>query len=357
MKLGARTIKTGIGVVIAMLIGNLIPYMSTMQPAWIAIMGLQQTIQKSWRTLFSRAIAALTGGATAVIAYASFGNSPLVVGVTVIIFIMIMNAIRLQNVIGLASVTVIVIMLTPVDSISLLVQTAFWRVMENIVGVLIAFFVNLFIFPPHYDDHFYQQMHQTSSEILIRLRAILRKNGEYTSLNSDLNWANKQIVDMKNLLELAKEEIVWLPSKRIARERKLAVFRSFLDVLTEMVNLLYLIHTHTNTLFALDDKLRFQIRERIETLSAANEQIYLKFERKIPPQQVNFFVPTEQRRQSLMENLFKEAKIEGQPDNNKLKKSNALILIAGAIVNVEDELIHLNEIVRSYHTYHEEIND
>lgn len=352
MKLGARTLKTGIGVVIAMLIGSVIPYIATMQPAWIVIMGLQQTIRKSWDTLFSRAIAAFMGGLTAVVMYSAFGNSPIVVGFTIIIFIMLMNALHLRDVIGLASITVVIIMLTPTDTIPMLISTAFWRVMENIIGVLIAFFVNLLILPPHYDRTLYEAINKTSSEVLIRLRAILRKNGEYGSYNSDLEWTKAQISHIEELFQLSSEELVWMPKKVIARKRKLVVLRSFISVLQEMTKLLYLIHIHSNTLFDLDDSLRMAIRERIETLSAANEQIFLKFDGRISPNQVNFFNPTKGRRQQLMETLFEEAKIEGTMDTNKLEHSNALILIAGAIISVENELIHLNTLVRAYHTYH-----
>ena len=44
MKLGARTIKTGIGVILAMLISSLLPNIDVMQPTFVVILGLQQSV-------------------------------------------------------------------------------------------------------------------------------------------------------------------------------------------------------------------------------------------------------------------------------------------------------------------------
>lgn len=358
MKLGARTIKTGIGVILAMLISSLLPNIDVMQPTFVVILGLQQSVRKTWDTLFKRAIAAFSGGLTAVVMYYFFGNNAIVVGLTVIIFIAIMNALNLQEVISLAAITVVIIMLRQVSGIEELIFVSTFRVFENILGVAIAIAVNAFIMPPKYDNVLYQEITSTSSEILIRLRAILRKNGEYSSLTSDLEWTYKKINGINERFLLTKEEPIWLPDHVIARKRQLVVYRSFIQALKDITNLLYIIHTHTNVLFVLDDHLRASIRERIETLCAAHEQIFLKFDGRISPSEVNFFQPTKARRNELMDEILEEITIiqtdEPEAVRLQLEKSNALILLSGAMIEVENSLIHLNTLVRSYHTYHDE---
>ncbi|AMB96185.1 FUSC family protein [Aerococcus urinae] len=361
MKLGARTIKTGIGVMLAMVISSLLPHIEIMQPTFVAVLGLQQSVKKTWYTLFRRGAAAFLGGLTAVVMSYFFGNSPIVVGLTVIIFIAIMNAIQLQDVISLATITVVIIMLQPVDNVNDLIGIATSRVIENILGVVISFLVNVFIMPPKYDNVLYKEISDTSSEVLIRLRAILRKNGEYSSLTSDLDWAYKRINYIRDLFQLSKEEPIWFASRRVSRKRQLVVYRSFIQSLLDMTNLLHTIHTHTNILFVIDDDLRIQIRERIETLCAAHEQIFLKFDGRISPAEVNFFQPTKIRRQELMNHIIKETDLNRGPEteslNYRIEKSNSLILITGAMIKVESSLIHLNTLVRSYHTHHEEDHD
>lgn len=351
MKLGARMFKTGLGVALSILIANWLPFVEPGIPAFTAVIGLQQTVRGSIDTFFNRVIAAILGGIVAVFMVYFFGNSALVIGVTVMIFIAILNALKMPKVITLASITVVVIMLNDPNFI---LESAVARVVESLLGVTVSLLVNLFVLPPKYDAILYEEVNKTTNEVLVRLRAILRKNGEYSSLTSDIAWAQNHIVTAKSLFKLLKDENVWSKKKLPMLKRKLVVFRAFIAASEESLALLSVLHTHTNIMFQLPEELRIQIRERIETLCSAHEQIFLKFDGRISPLEVNFFKPTQVYRQELMETIFEYATLGQKATPEEFERSNALMLITGQLVSYEESLIHLNTLIRSYRIHHDE---
>lgn len=353
MRLGARMIKTGIGVVLAILISQWLPMIEPSLPAFTAAIGIQQTVRKSYQIVIDRVLGAILGGIVAVIMYTLFGNNALIIGLTVILFISILNALKLSNVITLSTVTLIIIML---NETNVIFYEAILRVIESIIGVLVSFLVNTFIWPPKYDRVLYEEINKTSSEVLIRLRAILRKNGEYSSLTQDLQWTDDQIQQINLYYNMLKEEQVWSKRQASVLKRKLVVFRAFIKALKEARSLLFVLHSNTNLVFSLPESLRRHIRGRVETLCAAHEQIFLKFDGRISPQQVNFFQSTTENRQRLIDEIFEEAKLDSTKSMVDIERSNGLLLMTGAIIRYEDALIHLNTLVRSYRTNHQADN-
>lgn len=351
MKLGARMFKTGLGVTLSLLLANWLPYVESTIPAFTAIIGLQQTVRGSIDTFFNRVMGAILGGIVAVFMVQLFGNDPLIIGITVTIFIGILNAIKMSNVITLATITLVVIMMSDPN---LIMQSAISRVVESLLGVTVSLLVNVFVLPPKYDAILYEEANKTTNEILVRLRAILRKNGEYSTLTSDIVWAERRIVQAKAMYKLLKDENVWSKKKLPMLKRKLVVFRAFISALEEAKALLSVLHTHTNIMFQLPEDLRLQIRERIETLCSAHEQIFLKFDGRISPHEVNFFQPTQSYRQDLMDSIFSYAAIKTTATQEEFERSNALMLITGQLVSYEESLIKLNTLIRSYRIHHDE---
>ncbi|AMB99573.1 lantibiotic ABC transporter permease [Aerococcus urinaehominis] len=350
MRLGARTIKTGIGVIIAMLLAEIIPFIGNVMPTFVVILALQQSVKKTWQMLIDRVVAVIIGGLVAVVMYAAFGNNAIIVGLTIILFISILNALNLSDMIGLAAITVVIIMLN--DSNDSIIHVAVMRVIENLIGVLVAVAVNIFIFPPKYDRVLYEELNSTNTEILIRLRAILRKNGEYSSISHDLHWAYAKLGKISKYVSLMKEEQVWSRKAAFRLKRKVVVFRNFEQALQAAIELLHVFHENTNVLFLLPDALRFEIRERVETLCAAHEQIFLKFDGRISPKSVNFFQSTVEFRQELLDHIFEQVDESDKTSEEKLEESNALLLITGAMISYEEALIKLNTVVRSYRVHH-----
>lgn len=189
MKIGARTLKSGIAVFISLILPNLlgIPE-ATVLSGISAVAVMQQSVKRSYDQFLNRITANTLGGFLAVIASYYFGTHFFVISVTVIILIAVLHQFDLDNSISLAAITLIVIMLNDTDQI---VMSAFIRVIGTIIGVTCSFLVNQFVLPPKYDDVLYKKMVLQTDEIAKLLRSALRKNSQYAKVNHDLDALKK----------------------------------------------------------------------------------------------------------------------------------------------------------------------
>lgn len=180
MKIGARTLKTGIAVALSLAIPAFLNFPSgSVLAAISAIFALQPSVKRSINTLKDRIIANLIGALVAIFITLSIGNHFIVVGLAACLLIAILNQLNLSNVIGLATVTLIVIMQTSEDNFILYASI---RVAATIMGVFIAFLVNTILFPPKYEEKLYHVTDYSTTEIMKFLRASVRKNSQYPVL-------------------------------------------------------------------------------------------------------------------------------------------------------------------------------
>ena len=203
MKLGARTFKTGLAVALSMIVAQYFGFEGGGVIAGIAaIYSTQPSLGRSYTNLKSRIMANTIGGLVAVFVVMTLGYNIYLLGISVMLLIAILNALKLEDVIGLSIVTLIVIMVGTDDNLML---SATYRVLETFIGVIIAFLVNTFVAPPRYDERLYHTVDYATTEFLIWIRAGLRKNTEYSIMNNDLKWARTQLKKMDNLYQYLTE--------------------------------------------------------------------------------------------------------------------------------------------------------
>src|SRR5699024_5511409 len=160
MKIGARTLKTGIAVFISLLIPFLLGFPEVSDLAGIsAIYSLQPSVKKSFGVVQERILANTLGGILAVLVSLSIGNSLLTIAFACALLIAILHQLRLDNVIGLAAVTMIVIMLTEKDAIFV---DAILRVLATFIGVVVTFLVNTLVLPPEYNERLLTKITNTT---------------------------------------------------------------------------------------------------------------------------------------------------------------------------------------------------
>ncbi|ALV21372.1 MULTISPECIES: FUSC family protein [Carnobacterium] len=346
MRIGARTLKTGIAITLALAI----PYFLNMQGASVlaaisAIFALQPSLKRSVKTLKDRVFANLIGGVVAIIMNLTLGNHFMFVGLAAVLLIAILNQFNLGPVIGLATVTLIVIMMSPGDNFIL---SASIRILATFIGVVIAFLVNTLLFPPKYEEKLYHLIDYTTSEIMKWIRASVRKNIEYSILKKDLKWVKSELDRLDVYFSLLKDESTYVnQKKRIQNLRKVVVYRQIISTTKVAYNLAKILHLHENSFNHFPEELRIQIRERLETLMSAHEQILLKFNGRVSPDEVNFIAYKESLRTKLMQSFFDEASMEVEI-NKDYTQSNAVIHIMSSILKYEEYLLHLNTLVTSF---------
>lgn len=350
MKIGARTLKTGIAVFISLAIPFLLGFPEVSDLAGIsAIYSLQPSVKQSYTVVKERILANTLGGIIAVLITMSIGNNLLHIALATALLIALLHQMKMDNVIGLAAVTLIVIMMTNQNTI---ITEAVLRVLATFVGVVVTFFVNTLILPPQYDSRLLYKIEKTTDEVTKYTRASLRKNSQYAILKKDLNWVRKEMRSMEKLLNLLIDQhSFWPMRKQVSNLREVVVYRQFIEVAKSAYTLTSTFHESENVYNHFPQETRVIIRERVETLMSAHEQILMKFTGRILPDNVNFIAYKASLRKTFMSTFFSEASLDDYMKND-YGQSNSVIHLMSAILDYEEELQYLNRLVRSYTKHH-----
>lgn len=347
MKIGARVLKTGLAITLSIYLAwFILPDGYGSLAAIGASLSTQPSIKQSFETLTSRIISNVIGGIIAIFMLYTFSASPITIGITCIITIAVLNSLNFSNVISLAIVNITVIMLGAGNNY---VSDAAMRVAETTIGVIVSFLVNWLVLPPKYDKNFFSVLESTTLEVLMLLRAALRKNTEFSSLNADLNWAKDRITKFNVYFDLIREDFLITAKQRVSTTRKLVVYREMARATSSAIDLLETIHKNSHIYDQFPSEMRSDFRERIETLMSAHEQIILKLYGKVGINEVNYMAMRLEHREEYMQMFFDYARKENLTrEDYMLKDSNSIIEILSASIHYEEQLERLNHIVRLY---------
>lgn len=345
MKIGGRVIKTGLAIAISIFVATLLLPDSNGVLAGIAgIHATETSVRRSFDSFLNRILGNILGAIIALVIIQTVGVTPVTVGITVILSISLLNYFKLSDVMMLVNTTVIVIMIGSGGSPYLF---ALNRVLETSIGVIISFVVNSLIYPPKYDTRFYQGLEYLTSQTLIWIRASVRKNTDFGLIQKDITWAREQLDSINGIFDLMQGEMA-LPNKNKHSEmRRLVVYRQMTRTTRIAIDLLAAFHYNAQVFDEFPRKLRHEVRDRIEVLTSAHEQILLKFNGKVPPENVNFLQQSTKERLSYMEMFFDQAKDQMVLPDDEVD-ATGVILIMGAVYRYEEELNHLNVLTRVY---------
>lgn len=353
MRIGARTLKTGIAIFLSLVIPYLLGYPDMAALSGIsAIFSLQQSVKRSFTVVKDRVFANTLGGIIAVFVVMTIGNSFFTVALAASVLIAMLHQLNLDRVIGLASVTLIIIMLADQDQI---VVEAFVRVLSTIVGVVVTFIVNSLVFPPKYEARLLLKIENNTADLTKYTRASLRKNAQFSIFRSDLSSIRKEIRSQEQMLILLIDQnSFWFFKKAYADLREVVVYRQFIQVSRSLLHLSTKLLQSENVYNHFPKEIRIIIRERVETLMSAHEQILMKFNGRIRPNDVNFIAYKASLRKTFMGAFFTEASLEAY-QRDDYGQSNTVIHLMSAILEYEEELQQLDKLIRSYIKHHPEV--
>lgn len=347
LKIGARTFKTGLAVLLAILIPPLIGLEDSVGLATASVVfSMQPSVQETFVTTRNRVIANAIGGLIAYVVARFFGDTPIMVAAASALLIAILHHLKFDKVIGLSALTLINVMLNPGSNLLL---TAVRRVSGTLVGVLIAFVVNSFVLPPKYDIRFYETTTAVTDNSMKYVRSMLRKNAQYTVMKEDLSSISTQLRSLEKLYGYMKDPAYnrLISSRYYSMLRFLAVCRQSIKTNKILYELAQTLHFSENTVNHLPLELRTLIRERMETLMTAHEQILLKWNGRILPGEVNFIAYRADLRRGFMEAFYQEASTDEAMEYD-FSKSNDLLSIMNEVFHYDRELQHFNKLTNSF---------
>lgn len=346
MKIGARVLKTGIAISLSLFLSIiLLPSNSPALAGLAAVSATMPSMRSSVNTLTSRLMANTIGGVVAVAVYYTIGSNEVSIGIASIILISVLNMLKLTGVIKLSIMTLIIVMLESSDQI---VMTAVYRVLETFIGVLVSFGINYLIYPPQYDDRFYESLTDITSELLIFIRASLRKNMDFSILQKDMIKLYAQFKEVKTLFELMRNELIFSKKRRQIVARKLVIYRHMVETLYSTYKLLDTLHKNDHVYNNFDRELQVMVRSRCEILLSAHEQVLLKFNGRVGVEDVTYMVPDDDFRSNYVEMFYAQIQKELKVKDAYEAEINGVIHIMSAIYTYEENLSKLNNSIRIY---------
>lgn len=356
MQLGARVLKTGVAIVFALFLAELLHLPSPVFAGIAAIFAIQPSIYRSYLTIVEQIQGNIIGAVVAVLFGIFFGHHIVAIGIAAIIVLGIMRKLKLDTSISLALVTVVAIMVYEGEDFFEFSLIRFATVM---VGVLAAFIVNMVFLPPRYELKLFKLIQSLQDDIIRWSRLAIRGASEHTSTKNALNKFLDRLSDIESMYDLYKEERHYRKKKRYIRLRKLVVYRQMIITTKKSYELLFRLHKHENEIANLPDTFHTMLQERVDFLLTYHEQLLLKYTGKLRPEHSKWSVDENHlNRSEVMEQLIEQIAIEKNRESEEEFSSYHLFYIFSRILDYEENLEHLDTLIVSFRNYHgKEINE
>lgn len=353
LKLGARVIKTGIAVILALAIASLLPKEAGLKSiaAVSAVVAMQPSVYRSIKSIADRANGNIIGAVLAVLMVTAFGNHFVIMGVTVILLIAILFRFNLAHVATLASVTALIIMGQHTGNFYV---SAFFRFILVMIGVLSSSIVNLIFLPPKFESKLYYNALNISTDIFVWFKLVLNDTSEYHQIKEDRGLISKRVLKLEQIFEYYEEERPFTKKQLHAQNRKKILFKEIVLVTRQAYAVLKRMNRYQHDLHSLNNELLLQIKLDIDSLTAFHEQIFISLSKKAK-YDVDFedtSVDNPQKK-DLMDAFQKE--LIQNPYQTEYSYANIMQIIS-AIEEYRYTLRHLDRLRISFFSYHQDDN-
>ena len=346
MKLGARIFKTGIAIILSLLVAQLIGLPSPVFAGIAAIFAVQPTIYRSYLSIIEQIQGNTIGAFIATIFVLIFGNDVFIIGLAAIIVIALHLRFKLGNAIGLSLVTLVAIMETPSDTF---IEFAIIRFLTVMLGVLSAFIVNLVFFPPKYEQKLYHLLSETTNDITKWIRLSIRGASEHKYLKDEIDKLKDTLIKIDQLYLMYKEDRNYFKRDTIVKSRKLVIYRQMISTIKKALDVLKKLHRFENEIADLPDEFKNIIQQQLDCLIHQHEHVMLKFIGKVRPN-VEFEEGDIRLNRKEIFQLFLSYQSQ-IPGNEELSQYH-LMQIVSAIVDYDEYIEHLDLLITSFQCYH-----
>ncbi|PZE21864.1 FUSC family protein [Paenibacillus xerothermodurans] len=278
MAFGARVLKTGIAVALALYVCSLLEFTAPVIAAVAAIFAMQPSIYRSWRYFIDQIQTNTLGATLAMVAGSLFSNDPFFIGLVCVLVIMICLKLKMEETIGLTLVTVIAVM-----EASGQWQFALSRFILSLIGIGSAFLINILFIPPKPKEQFVSQVQGVFSKLSLLLRTFISdeiKENVFRDEKESLDNAYNSLAQKYNLFE---EELKKLKRPKYSRIRHLVVYKQMLSTVRKGIAVLEAVEEHYFQSAHTPDMDRY-FDNYLERLTKYHEHVMLKFDDKLKPE-------------------------------------------------------------------------
>lgn len=331
MTIGARVLKTGMAVALAIYISTWIGFASPLIPAVAAILTIQPSIYRSWQQVLDQFQTNLLGAIMALIAMKLFGQTPIAVGLVCIVVILVSIRFKMETTIGVTLVTVVAIMEAHGQEITVALE----RFLMVLSGIGAAFIVNVLIFPPRPRRQFTDQVHQAYGQLSLLLRTAISNEMKEKVYRREKETLQTTLRKLEERYSLFEEERKVLARTKKSHTRELLVSKQLIKTLHKGSDLLEMVEEHYfSSPRAEEWSQRFD--SQIEDLTKYHESILLKYENKMKP---NVLIELGEERETRLINDLTDY-LKEDPDEHK-----RLVFVASGLFEYAYHLRRLEKLI------------
>jgi len=274
---GARILKTGMAVTLALYLSTLLQFPSPVGAAIAAIFAMQPSIYRSWRYFLDQIQTSTIGAVIALLGGMLLSNEPIVVGLVCILVIMISMKMNRGDTIGLTLVTVISVM-----EASGQWEFALSRFLLTLTGIVSAFLINIIVFPPKPRKQYIQQIENVFTSLSLLLRTAVSHEMKESVFRDEKNALEGSIKSLADKYSLFEEEQKQLRRPKYSHTRQMVVYKNLLATVQKGYEVLEAIDRHYFQAERTED-IDEMFDGHLEQLIKYHEHILLKFEDKLKP--------------------------------------------------------------------------
>ncbi|WP_117154268.1 FUSC family protein [Paraliobacillus quinghaiensis] len=346
MKLGARMLKTGLAVAIALYTASLLGFPSGIFAGIAALFAIQPSIYQSFQTIIEQLQANIIGVTIATLVVYTLGNDPFVIGFTVVVVIGVCRYLKMgDSTVSIALIAVIAVMEATEMEVY---QFALMRFGSLMLGIFAAFLVNLLFLPPKYESNLFLQIDRITSDILQWLRITTRHLSDDPSLKGEIARIQQDVRRMDQTYLLFSEERTYLKKNRLSKARKLIVFRQLIATTRKSFDVLKAFHHLDERIKSIPPNFQTALVQELDKVIHSHERLLLSFMGRIKQKNdETLHAISEPDIPHLVETL-----IEMYQDN---ENDDRLIFLplASQLMEYHHHLTHLQTLLHSYQKFHQ----
>lgn len=351
MKLGARIFKTGLSVTIALYLASFLQLGPATFAAIAAAFAIQPSIYRTVQSLIEHVQANIIGALLAITFGLTLGSEPFVIGIVTVTSIAIFLKLKLQaTTIPLAIITVVIIMESPAE---LFIEYSLTRFFLIMIGVASAFIVNLLFIPPKHEAKLFERIATNTEQINQWIILLIRRDADRKVLKKDLTNLNEQFIKIENIYLLYKEERNYFLKSRLAKARKVVLFRQMILTSKKGLNLLRQLEERENEFSRLPEPFLKMVEEQIQRLTDYHDRVLLRYEGKVSSKLAQETVDEVTVGKRQLTELYLNLYDTKQVDKEEWLSSLPII---SYMLEYQEQLEHLERLVESFFSYHKKTN-
>jgi len=279
LQIGPRTIKTGLAVILALIISNLFN-LSPILPAISAATTLLPSVYQTWKQFLEEAEANLIGAFLTLVSLWILGDNPanpLAIGIVIMAAISILLAFGFGRTIPHVVLMIIVILESVEGATDPLWQIVLIRYLLVMLGIGCALGVNALIFPPRYGNVYYQKASKLFEKLLVVTRAIAFE-GKVTPYRSAIDKMSRSMLETKTLFNLHREEIRGSRQRHVSLLRNLIILQHMQSCLERGVATAERFREREKALNSIADELRSELFYHLMHIAQRQEKVLLTYD-------------------------------------------------------------------------------